>query len=64
MYPFVLRLRTRFVRRLLLSLIALLLPATLAWASIFGLNPATGFTAGGWLFCKKYEAVTPPGLRW
>jgi len=36
MYPFVLRLRTRFVRRLLLSLIALLLPATLAWASIFG----------------------------
>ena len=36
MYPFVLHPRARFACRVLLSLFALLLPATLAWASIFG----------------------------
>ncbi len=36
MYPFALQRRMPFARRLLLSLIALLLPGTLAWASIFG----------------------------
>jgi Carboxypeptidase regulatory-like domain/TonB dependent receptor/TonB-dependent Receptor Plug Domain len=36
MYPFAMQRSVRFARRLLLSLFALLLPATLAWASIFG----------------------------
>ncbi len=36
MYPFALQRRMPFARRMLLSLIALLLPGTLAWASIFG----------------------------
>ena len=36
MFPFAMQRSVRFARRLLLSLFALLLPATLAWASIFG----------------------------